>query len=159
MLWGRSTGLGFSIWKFSMGSRGICEPLFKGTSREKEQWWGRSCANTQSSVELLCEKEKTLQRPEFCERHYHVRELRSSQMMLLVLLIWKLVENRCKSLDDIAIMLVGSQHKPKRLRYIVPLGCFPFSFLSLLLMLCLSITFTVPCHFVLPPTPGDILSL
>lgn len=81
-------------------------------------------------------------------------------MMILFFLIWKLVESRCKSLDDSAILLVGSQHKPKGLRYIFPVGGFPFSFLTLLLMLCPSITFTtVPCHFLLPPTPGDILSL
>lgn len=93
-------------------------------------------------------------------KDYHICELRSSQMMILFFLIWKLVESRCKSLDDSAILLVGSQHKPKGLRYIFPVGCFPFSFLSLLLMLCPSITFTtVPCHFLLPPTPGDILSL
>lgn len=61
-------------------------------------------------------------------------ELRGSVIIFLVLLIWKLVESRCKSLEDSAILLVGSQHKPKHLGYIFPLGCLHF---SLLLMLAL----------------------
>lgn len=51
-------------------------------------------------------------------------ELRGSEIILLVLLTWKLVESRCKSLEDSAILLVGSQHKPKGLGYIFPLDVF-----------------------------------
>ena len=64
-------------------------------------------------------------------------ELRGSEIILLVLVTGKLVESRCKSLEDRAILLVGSQYKTKGSGFIFPLECFHFSFLSFLLMLSL----------------------
>lgn len=113
--------LGFSIWRLSLGSRGICEPwlcLFNDTSRNKEWCWGRSCANTWSPAG----------KDGIRGRCYHIHELGSSKVLLLVLLIRKLGESRDTSLDYSAIMLLGSQHKPQRTHVCIPTRMSVFLF-------------------------------
>lgn len=80
--------------------------------------------------------------------------------MIFLILTWKLVESRCKSLEESAILLLGRQHKTKRIRVYILTRMLSFIFPFFASDAHPSITFTTfPCHFLLSPIPEDTLSL